>query len=610
MFTANSPLLPFNRFDMLDPNEYSDATNNRNPLYAVDEAVNDASTQGLPLNTAVTSNYLVDENQSELFSDDLTPASYVATATTADDVPYLNNNLYSQSINVNLNATTPLTRVDNTSSSYHAQHATTTGQSMDSLSYQSSSQYHYPLSSSVSSSIQSLDAGHHSSSYNLNYPTHSSSLESQYPPQGTFTTSMFAQPPPLPITSSSPPQFTIGGGGSSIQSQSVYFDGLNNQSLGSQPPLSAVSSDQLSYSSSPGSVTTTRQQIPESQPQKKSPTQRQQRRSSRKEKKSPKLTTSIIQHPSSSNEKRYRILRGISAGGSNTRPPKEALHSNSIFLPVELNLVGAAVEDVCCPKWSKSEKQDRRRIIRVERIQNGPQLTLNFSVVGSAKENPKTLPPPPNVDVVEVSCLECDVRSNDDYESQSSDDETGFSKPKGLRSKRFVNTDPETGRNYQYYITSVELIEIVELLIGSAFSDPAERRKERGRVRSNLVPFWSKKSISARMSEVSSVSSGTSTGSSSISSRRESTVSSNSAMGALPTTHSSFDSNSQPTNQDYRSELAKRIMSYDIRKPRGFDKEVRILRWDKLIPALKRASLSYYTEIPQGDELYASFSNF
>lgn len=59
--------------------------------------------------------------------------------------------------------------------------------------------------------------------------------------------------------------------------------------------------------------------------------------------------------------------------------------------------------------------------------------------------------------------------------------------------------------------------------------------------------------------------------------------------------------NTLPTNHDYRMELAKRIMGYEIRKPRGFDKEVRILRWDKLIPALKRALQSYYTEIPQHD---------
>lgn len=595
---------------MLNPNEYDNTTNDSNPVYAVDEATNESSTQGFSLNS-IAANYLLDENQSDLFNEDLTPPGYIAGTNSAGEEASYTNNLYAQSINVNLGAVTPQSRTYNNSTSYMSNNQPqTTDQPIENFSYQSSSQYHYPLASSVSSSIQSftqqLDAGH-SSTYNFNYPTtNTSSLDTQYTQQGSLTTSMFNPPPPLPISSSSPPQFASASGGIN-QSQSVYFDGFNNQ-----PSLSVVSSDQPLYTSSPGSVTTTRQQMPEKQPNKKSPTQRQRRNTTaKKENKSPVLTTSFIQHPSL-DKKRYRILRGVSAGGSSTRPPKEALNSDSIFLPVELNLVGASVDDICCPKWSALEKQDRRRIIRIERIQNGPQLSLNFSIVGSANENPITLPAPPNVDVVEVSCLECDVRTNDDYESQSSDDETGSVKTQGSRSKRFVNTDPETGRNYQYYITSVEVIEIVELLIGTAFVDAGERRRERGRVRSNLVPFWSKKSISSRMSEASSVSSGTSLTSSS----RDSSASSNStisiAAAGPASTYPSFDpdTNSQPTNQDYRLELAKRIMAYDIRKPRGFDKEVRILRWDKLIPALKRASHSYYTEIPQGDELHALFSNF
>ncbi|EGW34687.1 uncharacterized protein SPAPADRAFT_57736 [Spathaspora passalidarum NRRL Y-27907] len=263
--------------------------------------------------------------------------------------------------------------------------------------------------------------------------------------------------------------------------------------------------------------------------------------------------------------RRYRVVRGVSAGGCTTRPPKESMESDSTFLPVELSLMGASVEDICYPKWSKSEKDDRRRIIRIERIQNGPKLIANFSIVGGANENPITLPAPPNVDVVEVSCLECNVRPNDDsYDSQSSDDEGGM-KNGSSSPKNYVKSDPD-GDYYQYYITSVEVVEIVELLIGTQTKDPAEKRRERGRVRSNLVPFWSKKPISSRMHD-----------------------------NAVPS------SSSNPSNHDFRIELAKRIMGYEIRKPRGFDKEVRILRWDKLVPALKRALQSYYTEIPKSD---------
>jgi len=118
---------------------------------------------------------------------------------------------------------------------------------------------------------------------------------------------------------------------------------------------------------------------------------------------------------------------------------------------------------------------------------------------------------------------------------------------------------------YEYYITSVEVVGIVELLIGTQLAEPQERRKERGRIRSNLVLFWLKKPVSLRIQE------GRNSG--------------------------------HTNNKDLRYELAKRIMSYDIRRPRGFDKEVRILRWDKLIPALKRALQSYYVELTGADKI-------
>lgn len=260
---------------------------------------------------------------------------------------------------------------------------------------------------------------------------------------------------------------------------------------------------------------------------------------------------------SETGKRRYRVIRGVSAGGCSTRPPKQSIESDLVFVPAELSLHGAAVEDICYPQWSAAEKQDRRRIVRIERTQNGPRLTAHFLLVGAANENPVPEPARPDVDVVEVSCLECSVTSGEDYDSQSSDDEGA----------RYVKSEVD-GTSHQYYITLVEVVEIVELLIGTRLKEPSERRRERGRVRSNLVPFWSKKPISSRMD------------------------SSANYQGYHPMPQ---------TNQDFRVELAKRIMGYEIRKPRGFDKEVRIMRWDKLVPALKRALQSYYTEIPQGD---------
>lgn len=249
-----------------------------------------------------------------------------------------------------------------------------------------------------------------------------------------------------------------------------------------------------------------------------------------------------------SNGSNFKIIRGIAAGGSAARPPKQTSENKSIYLPIELNLIGGSVDDICSPSWSFLEKQDKRRIVRIERIQKGPKLIINFSIVGAANENPTVLPPPvnSNIDVIEVSCLECSKKLSNEESVDDTTSDDGFN-----------NSPIEQNNNleFDYYITSVEVIEIVELLIGTKSATASERRKERGRVRSNLVPFWSKRPISSRN-----------------------------------------EANHQP---DYRIELAKRIMSYEIRKPRGFDKEVRILKWDRLIPALKRALQCYYCEIPE-----------
>lgn len=292
------------------------------------------------------------------------------------------------------------------------------------------------------------------------------------------------------------------------------------------------------------------------------------RRNSYKRPSNPSLATPVTPVTSSprhlhqkNSRKRYRVIRGTSAGGASTRQPKVSPDNDSTFLPVVLDLQGAGVEDICYPQWSSLEKEDRRRIIRIERTQIGPKLVVNFSIIGGANQHPTTLPPPEGVDVLEVSCLECVKPESTGYDSSSDEDSS-------------ISPNHHSANElYQYFITSVEVVEIVEMLIGTQLHDPAERRRERGRVRSNLVPFWLKKPISSRMNDSSN-----------------------------PTSTSSSSSSSlNQTNQDSRVELAKRIMAYEIRKPRGFDKEVRILRWDKLVPALKRALQSYYTEIPRSD---------
>ncbi|KAK6874992.1 hypothetical protein K6H10_004381 [Candida tropicalis] len=528
-----------------------------------------------------TSNYLLDEpsfNNEDNQGLDLESSTTTSTST---------SNFYGQSINVNLGAIPSNSNTSNAGqSSYYG--AFNPPQPL----YQQNSHYNIGTAnnSSTSSSLHSFHTQQQQeyafSTPPAQQPQLPSSISGDIYASSSSMTSFF-DPSHHHQHQQQPPQ-----------SQTINFD--LNQNYPHQPPSSATSTTfDLNYTSSSPLPQFQQQQYSSSLPKASTSTSYKAKsratssRHSPSIKKEPDHESSIGGNDkklySSFSKDRYRVIRGVSAGGCSTRPPKESIESDSIYLPVELNLIGASIEDVCYPKWSVSEKQDRRRIIRIERIQNGPKITANFSIIGNANENPVTLPPSSsNIDVVEVSCLECDVRINDDYESQSSDDEVssnnnnttttttgGTTTTTGGKSPSYIKNEVD-GEYYQYYITSVEVVEIVELLIGNQFRDAAERRRERGRVRSNLVPFWSKKPISSRMSE-------------------------NSMNSSSNNTLNIPSGNTLPTNHDYRMELAKRIMGYEIRKPRGFDKEVRILRWDKLIPALKRALQSYYTEIPQHD---------
>ncbi|CDK26964.1 unnamed protein product [Kuraishia capsulata CBS 1993] len=267
----------------------------------------------------------------------------------------------------------------------------------------------------------------------------------------------------------------------------------------------------------------------------------------------------------------FPVIRGASTGGGLTKPPKAPAGSMSTYLQASLNIQHAQVEEMCRPFWNKNEREDKRRIIRIERFQRGPDIIAKFSIVGSAHDNPEPRPSPAGVSFVEVSCLECDATSFDDDD----DEEEGIDDMLvgGQSVKDQAHSSLANGK--EYYITSVEVIKIVELLIGTENPNPQDRRRERGRIRSNLVPFWSKRPIRSKKS-------------------------SNSPNAATTASSSSPDDESEEMD-DYRTELAQRIMGYLIRKPRGFDKEVRILKWGKLVPALQRALQSYYVKIPESE---------
>ncbi|KAG7893810.1 hypothetical protein KL908_002864 [Ogataea polymorpha] len=245
--------------------------------------------------------------------------------------------------------------------------------------------------------------------------------------------------------------------------------------------------------------------------------------------------------------KSYPLVRGLNSGGSTTKPPPPDRTGRSRYLKCKLSILDGGEENLCLPEWSEHEKQDKRRIIRVERRQRINEVIMSFHILSLAEQQ-ETRPAPDGVDFVEVSCLEC--YQNLDY---SEDDDTTV-----------VTRGGGESLSRQFYITSVEVIRIVELLIGGQSTNQKERRAERGRIRSNLVPFWSKKPISSKK-----------------------VMSSDS--------HGEFIGK---TNADLRNELAQRIMSYETRKPRRFDKEVRVLEWRKLVPALRRALQSYYVKVP------------
>ncbi|AOA61950.1 Hypothetical protein PP7435_CHR2-0001 [Komagataella phaffii CBS 7435] len=262
------------------------------------------------------------------------------------------------------------------------------------------------------------------------------------------------------------------------------------------------------------------------------------------------------------------LVRGRSFGGNNCRPPKEPLIPGTRYVAAHLRLENNTCEDMCLPEWNKHELEDSRRIIRIERRYQSNEIVASFSIVGSAKENPQTKPSSdPDVKVLEVSCLKCFINGNESDEQfvtecQSDEAHYGFTElPKQNFSRKSKGCSHKMANNTiacQYYITSVEVIKIIELLVGGyTVSDPRQRRKERGRVRSNLAQFWSKHLVSSSKKTM----------------KRP-------AMLAC--------------NEDYLAELEQRINTYDVRKPRLFDKSVKILEWPNLGPALQRAIQSYY----------------
>lgn len=220
----------------------------------------------------------------------------------------------------------------------------------------------------------------------------------------------------------------------------------------------------------------------------------------------------------------YNIVRG-GLGGPNNRPTLDK--PNVKYQPLNLKVLNASTSAINSTPWTPEEEEDGRRIIRVERLQHGASLEVHFKVLKSEPSKPVELSESEGIDWEEVSMIKFDSRSRDNSAG--------------------------------YFMTSVEFIEVIECLIGHKTMAHSERRKERGRIRLNLMRFWLKTPLPSR------------------------------------------DSLKSGEHDSRVIELALKIRKYSVSKPPGFNKEVRIMPWDKLEAAMQHALEYYFAEVPIGE---------
>ncbi|GMM29516.1 hypothetical protein DAMA08_022610 [Martiniozyma asiatica (nom. inval.)] len=244
----------------------------------------------------------------------------------------------------------------------------------------------------------------------------------------------------------------------------------------------------------------------------------------------------------------YKLVRGIHTGGLMGKPQLSNDAKDSFtFERVKLKFKGSKELDICFPEWSKEEIEEGRRIVRFEKVQFNETILITCSIVKLNIGIPDSGIGENGNLYLEISCLRC---ISDDRFGET--DNVHIIAAPGTNIKHLPS---------KYYVTSVDVLKLVEFLINMPKDlRLIEKRKERGRIRSNLVSFWSKNSVSTK-------------------------------LPVRPSTKGK-------TNAHFRLDLANNIMSYKYRKPRGFDKEVRVLEWKVLIKALKRALLNYFVEIP------------
>lgn len=168
--------------------------------------------------------------------------------------------------------------------------------------------------------------------------------------------------------------------------------------------------------------------------------------------------------------------------------------------------------DVNLTPWSEFERLEGRRIIQVRRTQLGTCLHAQLNICREDLLVPDVKYDP---DTIEVSCL------------------------------RFLHHD----MTEEFFVTSVDVLRIVELLLNNKEPDQRRRRKERARIRSNLKRFWK---------------------------------------------HDFADLKHEfEIENELQLAFKKRIQLYDYRNPVIIRRGVRLMSWNQLAPALRRALLYF-----------------
>lgn len=223
-----------------------------------------------------------------------------------------------------------------------------------------------------------------------------------------------------------------------------------------------------------------------------------------------------------SSSRRLRIIRrpkNMMVSGPQvtygTHWKKQELHD------IDFRVIGGALEDILIRPWTNLEAIEGRRIIRIERSQQGCTLQAHFRVIERPlKQTWREMSHVP--EYLEVSCI------------------------------RFDHAD---GITKKYFITSVDVIRIVEFLIDNDGLISALKLKERGRIRSNLAPLLFKN------------------------------------WSALRVMHLQF---------------GKQILRYHSHNSYGMFRYLRLLLWENLVYALGKALLFYCVCIPGESKVHFS----